>query len=78
MLYNIIITIFLLISGNRWLVSLWTATPHQQPALDYTELQKVEVHHPRVVYYPPTELEQPPSPKQPPQYLELQKRESEI
>ncbi|KAF2884640.1 hypothetical protein ILUMI_21527 [Ignelater luminosus] len=40
-------------TGNRWIVSLWTATPHKQPSLDYTEL--------RYVYIPP----QPQPPTQP-------------
>ncbi|XP_013113181.1 uncharacterized protein LOC106091256 [Stomoxys calcitrans] len=28
-------------TGNRWLVSIWTATPHKQPPLDLTELKDV-------------------------------------
>lgn len=28
-------------TGNRWLVSIWSATPHKQPPLDYTELEVV-------------------------------------
>lgn len=28
-------------TGNRWLVSLWSATPHLQPPLDLTELKDV-------------------------------------
>ncbi|CAG9858200.1 unnamed protein product [Phyllotreta striolata] len=66
-------------TGNRWLVALWTATPHQQPSLDYTELESVEVvHHRQTHRGVPTVFERPPSPNEPPQYLELQKRESEI
>ncbi|KAJ8950632.1 hypothetical protein NQ318_010831 [Aromia moschata] len=30
-------------TGNRWIVSLWTSTPHKQPALDYTELEEIHV-----------------------------------
>ncbi|XP_061391165.1 uncharacterized protein LOC133326553 isoform X2 [Musca vetustissima] len=26
-------------TGNRWLVSIWSATPHKQPPLDLTELK---------------------------------------
>lgn len=26
-------------TGNRWLVSIWSSTPHKQPPLDFTELQ---------------------------------------
>lgn len=32
--------------GNRWIVSLWTATPHKQPSLDYTELEYVQIDTP--------------------------------
>lgn len=28
-------------TGNRWLVSIWSATPHKQPPLDLTELKDV-------------------------------------
>lgn len=33
-------------TGNRWLVSIWSATPHQQPPLDLTELKDVSVFQP--------------------------------
>lgn len=26
-------------TGNRWLVSIWSSTPHKQPPLDFTELK---------------------------------------
>ncbi|XP_026480555.1 uncharacterized protein LOC113387011 [Ctenocephalides felis] len=59
-------------TGNRWLVSIWSATPHKQPPLDYTELEAgykapviTNVHH----HYPEHISTQ---------YTELQKRESEI
>ncbi|KAG4079781.1 hypothetical protein HA402_014912 [Bradysia odoriphaga] len=90
-------------TGNRWLVSIWSATPHKQPPLDFTELQDVS-------YFQQAPLEQteyvvsPPRPDEPrgfgrlahqlhhhqqhqqhhqqhPQaeeYVELQKRESDI
>ncbi|CAH1179338.1 unnamed protein product [Phaedon cochleariae] len=61
-------------TGNRWIASLWTATPHKQPALDYTELQDISTQTPQVVYHHPPH--QPSAPPQ--QYLELQKRESDI
>lgn len=59
--------------GNRWIVSLWTATPHRQPPLDYTELQTISVPQTQVVYEA-----QIPEQRQELQYLELKKRESEI
>ncbi|XP_056631342.1 uncharacterized protein LOC130441609 isoform X2 [Diorhabda sublineata] len=62
-------------TGNRWIVSLWTSTPHQQPSLDYTELQGIEIQKP-IVYY--SEHQPATSQKLPSQYLELQKRESDI
>jgi len=83
-------------TGNRWLVSIWSATPHKQPPLDFTELQEV-------ASFQTQPLEQteyvvsPPRPDEPrgfgrlthhhqhhqhhPQaeeYVELQKRESDI
>lgn len=33
-------------TGNRWLVSFWTATAHKQPPLDLTELQDIEIEYP--------------------------------
>lgn len=56
-------------TGNRWLVTIWTKTPHNQTALDYTELEKGIVPVPRTF---------PTRPAEPRRYIELQKRESEI
>lgn len=52
-------------TGNRWLVSLWTATPHKQPSLDYTELKYVHIQRPQPDYEqypsaPPTYERTPP------------------
>lgn len=33
-------------TGNRWLVSIWSATPHRQPPLDLTELEDVTTFAP--------------------------------
>uniref|UniRef100_U5ELL6 Putative conserved plasma membrane protein n=1 Tax=Corethrella appendiculata TaxID=1370023 RepID=U5ELL6_9DIPT len=33
-------------TGNRWLVSIWSATPHKQPPLDFTELKDVKSFYP--------------------------------
>lgn len=33
-------------AGNRWIVSLWTATPHKLPPLDLTELEDIEIEYP--------------------------------
>ncbi|KAL3276044.1 hypothetical protein HHI36_020773 [Cryptolaemus montrouzieri] len=60
-------------TGNRWLVSLWTATPHLQPPLDYTELKVISVQN-RAANSEAPPLIQPPKLE----YLELQKRESDI
>ncbi|ENN71425.1 hypothetical protein HUJ04_000682 [Dendroctonus ponderosae] len=62
-------------TGNRWIVSLWTATPHKQPALDYsTELQEISSQN-QVVYHHPREEEA----REEAEFLELRtKRESEI
>lgn len=35
--------------GNRWIVSLWTATPHKNPPLDLTELEDVGSFYPKSV-----------------------------
>ncbi|XP_050315556.1 uncharacterized protein LOC126750094 [Anthonomus grandis grandis] len=46
-------------TGNRWIVSLWTATPHKQPPLDHTtELQEISSKN-HVVYYHPQVEEHP-------------------
>ncbi|KAK9701254.1 hypothetical protein QE152_g30744 [Popillia japonica] len=79
-------------TGNRWIVSLWTATPHNQPALDYTELEHHIVPHSVVVHSPkhpfeysnvefqhhPVEPDIPTEPEVPAQYIEMKKRESDI
>lgn len=66
----------LLFLGNRWIISLWTSTPHNQPSLDYTELQDIQVvPQQQVVYHHPTST--PSAPAQV-EYLELKKRESDI
>jgi len=64
-----------ILKGNRWIVSLWTSTPHKQPALDYTaELQEISSRN-QVVYYHPQEEEHPEATE----FLEIRtKRESEI
>lgn len=74
--FIIITTIPFIIVGNRWIASLWTATPHQQPALDYTELQDIVTPtQQQVVYHhPPSHLPQHPQEE----YLELKKKESDI
>lgn len=42
-------------TGNRWLVSIWSATPHQQPPLDLTELKDASVFQPfRVTAHKPS------------------------
>lgn len=38
-------------TGNRWIASLWTATPHQNPPLDLTELEEVGSFYPKSVSY---------------------------
>ncbi|XP_055321619.1 uncharacterized protein LOC129577870 [Sitodiplosis mosellana] len=81
-------------TGNRWIVSLWTATPHQNPPLDLTELEDVssfypksaDVEHPEVSYHRPQEEQRgygrAYNQSQPAEeYVELQhqqKRESDI
>ncbi|CAB3248477.1 unnamed protein product [Arctia plantaginis] len=78
-------------TGNRWLVSIWSATPHKQPPLDFTELESnfQEVHYihrfndssedyreAHRQAVPPSVSQQPLTSSQ--EYLELHKRESDI
>lgn len=87
-------------TGNRWLVSIWSATPHNQPPLDLTELKdasefqsfRTSENLEYVVTHPVKEPRgygrtqyhhhQPPFQQQPQhhpeEYVELQKRESDI
>ncbi|XP_025832534.1 uncharacterized protein LOC108744286 [Agrilus planipennis] len=65
-------------TGNRWIISLWTATPHNQPSLDYTELELVDIPSVAPTVYQPAPQEQQTT-VQHSEYLELQhKRESAI
>lgn len=74
-------------TGNRWLVSIWSATPHKQPPLDLTELNidnlpteyYIQEYHDILQYesdLPPSISRQPLTSSQ--EYLELHKRESDI
>ncbi|KOB67843.1 hypothetical protein OBRU01_19146 [Operophtera brumata] len=73
---------------NRWIVSIWSSTPHKQPPLDYTELKNqqqlgIYIHQHPEEYHVHRETEVPPSISQQPltasqEYLELHKRESDI
>lgn len=38
-------------TGNRWIASLWTATPHNNPPLDLTELEEVGSFYPKSVSF---------------------------
>lgn len=61
--------------GNRWLASIWTSVPHKTPPLDLTELEAgTQFTRHEIVQYRPSETDSP----QPQEYLEMQKRESEI
>ncbi|XP_022190900.2 uncharacterized protein LOC111049190 [Nilaparvata lugens] len=55
-------------TGNRWLIPVWTKTPHQQPPLDLTELEDAYVA-PRPVYHSEDIDEE---------QIELRKRESDL
>ncbi|XP_053675140.1 uncharacterized protein LOC128725426 [Anopheles nili] len=84
-------------TGNRWLVSFWSATPHKQPPLDLTELKDashfqpvnpdverpveytVSHHRPQYQYPPATGRgASPQGYHHREEYVELQKRESDI
>uniref|UniRef100_A0A2M4AQQ3 Uncharacterized protein n=1 Tax=Anopheles triannulatus TaxID=58253 RepID=A0A2M4AQQ3_9DIPT len=82
-------------TGNLWLVSIWSGTPHKQPPLDLTELKPASyfqphnpdverpveytVSHQRPQYNPSAPLRSgPPQGYHREEYVELQKRESDI
>lgn len=69
--------------GNRWIVSIWSATPHKQPPLDLTELeanyQPVHYAHPYPdEYHEVLKREEVPALTTSQEYLELHQRESNI
>jgi hypothetical protein len=35
-------------TGNRWLVSLWTVSPHKNPPIDLNELKDVHIEYPSI------------------------------
>ncbi|VVC96138.1 unnamed protein product [Leptidea sinapis] len=77
-------------TGNRWIVSIWSTTPHKQPPLDLTELESQYVPVQYLPYHSdkyqeihrheteiiPSVSRQPLTSSQ--EYLELHKRESDI
>uniref|UniRef100_A0A2M4CU42 Putative conserved plasma membrane protein n=1 Tax=Anopheles darlingi TaxID=43151 RepID=A0A2M4CU42_ANODA len=81
-------------TGNRWLISIWSGTPHKQPPLDLTELKDASffqphnpdverpveytVSHQRPQYNPAPARSGPPQGYHREEYVELQKRESDI
>ena len=66
--------------GNRWIQPLWTVLPHKTPPLDLSELEPglikyPQVRHEIVQYHDPESQSTTPQPQE---YMEMQKRESEI
>jgi hypothetical protein len=43
-------------TGNRWLASIWSVSPHKQPPLDLSELKDVTIEFPSAY---PVEVEHP-------------------
>ncbi|XP_046735115.1 uncharacterized protein LOC124404775 [Diprion similis] len=68
-------------TGNRWIQSVWTNTPHKNPPLDLTELETglttYTRHQEQIVQYHHREPDIQGIP-QSQEYIGLQKRESEI
>lgn len=77
-------------TGNRWIVSIWSETPHKQPPIDLTELN-ININQVQHIHSFPKEYhdelhnesefsksvsKQPLTSSQ--EYLELHKRESDI
>jgi hypothetical protein len=75
-------------TGNRWLVSLWTVSPHQQPPLDLTELKDgshfdsgrhFDVERPvEYTAHRPQQLQHHQRGVYQQEYIELHKKESDI
>lgn len=75
-------------TGNRWIIPLWTKTPHNQPPLDLTELDEAWLPEPGEYEYPDnySDYEQPASLRsQQEEFIELvrqhksfQKKESDL
>ncbi|XP_029177027.1 uncharacterized protein LOC114945103 [Nylanderia fulva] len=67
-------------TGNRWIQPLWTVLPHKTPPLDLSELETGRIKYPQVrheiIQYHDTEPQG--GTPLPQEYLEMQKRESEI
>lgn len=66
--------------GNRWIQPLWTVLPHKTPPLDLSELEPGRIKYPQVrheiiQYHDPESQGGTPQPQE---YMEMQKRESEI
>ncbi|XP_076286226.1 wurmchen 1 transmembrane protein [Lasioglossum baleicum] len=65
-------------TGNRWIQPLWTVLPHNSPPLDISELEPGRILQPEkqvLQYHNPKLLASPPQSQE---YMEMQKRESEI
>uniref|UniRef100_A0A069DP63 Uncharacterized protein n=1 Tax=Panstrongylus megistus TaxID=65343 RepID=A0A069DP63_9HEMI len=73
-------------TGNRWVLPIWTKTPYRQPPLDLTELENTIAKRPAYEVYGTGEEEDLGTVSQgrradtpgSREYLELQKRESDL
>ncbi|XP_078041349.1 wurmchen 1 transmembrane protein [Augochlora pura] len=65
-------------TGNRWIQPLFTVLPHKSPPLDISELEPGRIIQPEkqiLQYHNPKSLGSAPQSQE---YMEMQKRESEI
>ncbi|XP_053971123.1 uncharacterized protein LOC128895029 [Hylaeus anthracinus] len=66
-------------TGNRWIQPLWTVIPHKTPPLDLSELEPGRTFQPEtrevLQYHNPKSYKTSPQSQE---YMEMQKRESEI
>ncbi|XP_031828169.1 wurmchen 1 transmembrane protein isoform X2 [Nomia melanderi] len=66
-------------TGNRWIQPLWTVLPHKSPPLDLSELEPGRILYPEkqevLQYHNPESYSSTPQSQE---YMEMQKRESEI
>lgn len=70
-------------TGNRYIQTLWTAVPYKTPPLDISELESAQFTYPKYPAVKPEVVEYHDSEPQggrthPEEFLEMQKRESEI
>lgn len=65
-------------TGNRWVQPLWTVLPHKTPPLDLSELESARISYPEGGHEIHDDPVPYPSSMPHQEYMQMQKRESEI